>query len=127
MSCTTPNHPDCVAKLAGSEQVYESRIEVGSAPLAGDGSAFLRVPTQVPLFMELLDVNGAPIFRMEEETQFAPYENINLAVPERAYHTLCAICHGSISGRDLDIVLDVDVVTTASQTLARETGALELQ
>lgn len=126
-SCTTSAHPDCSGKLSGTEQVYESRVEVGSAPLAEDGSVYLRVPTKIPLFLELLDEAGTPIFRMEEETQFAANENINLAVPERAYSTLCAVCHGSISGRDLDIVVDVDVITTASQTAAHAAGIQDLR
>ncbi|MBL4632967.1 MAG: hypothetical protein JKY56_03795 [Kofleriaceae bacterium] len=100
---------------------------MGSAPLASDGSVYIRVPTKIPLFLELLDQSGTPIFRMEEETQFAANENINLAVPERAYSTLCAVCHGSISGRDLDIVVDVDVISTASQTAAHAAGIQDLR
>ncbi len=126
-SCTSSAHPDCSDKLSGSEQVYESRVDIGSAPLASDGSVYIRVPTKVPLFLELLDESGTPIFRMEEETQFGANENINLAVPERAYSTLCAVCHGSISGRDLDIVVDVDVITTASQTAAHAAGIQDLR
>lgn len=123
-TCTTPL--ECSANLVGTQQVYEERIELGSAPLLKDGSAFVRVPANKPIFMELLDANNNVLFRMQEETQFGPYENINLAVPEDAYSTLCAVCHGSVTGKELDITVDVDVVSTASQTLARDQGVVEL-
>ncbi len=125
-TCTTPSHPDCATSLSGTQQVYESRVELGSAPLLEDGSVFVRVPTNRPIFLELLDENNEVLYRMQEATQFGPYENINLAVPEEAYPSLCAVCHGSVSGRDLDITVDVDVVSTASQTLAREAGVIDL-
>lgn len=124
-TCSVP--ADCTSSLAGSQSVFESRIEIGSAPLGTDGSAFLRVPTNRPLILELLDDDGTVLFRMEEETQFGPYENINLGVPEPAYHTLCGVCHGSISGRELDLTIDVDVLTSASLSEARASGIRDLE
>lgn len=124
--CTSPDHPACADRLAGPEAVYDDRVELGSAPLAGDGSAFVRLPTRQPVFIELVDSDGTVLFRMREETQYGPYENINLGVPERSYHTLCGVCHGSVTGRELDLAVEVDAVTTASQTEARAAGVRDL-
>jgi mono/diheme cytochrome c family protein len=39
-------------------------------------------------------------------------------MPRRLFNGVCAGCHGSISGRELDSAVDVDVLTSASQTMA---------
>ncbi len=118
---------DCADRLAGTQQVFDSPIVVGTAPIQPDGSMFIRAPTDMPIIIELLDDAGKVLFRMGEETQYGPYENINLAVPETAYGSLCAVCHGSISGRELDVTVDVDAVTNASLSTARDQGVRDLE
>ncbi len=125
-SCDTPVAPECAGDLAGDEQVYEAVEELGAADLAADGSAWLRLPAARPMFLELLDGDGVVLFRAREETQFGPGEVIGMGVPPRAYDSLCAVCHGSVSGRELDIHLDVDAVTRASETQARPPGPVPL-
>jgi hypothetical protein len=39
-------------------------------------------------------------------------------MPRKLFNGVCAGCHGSVSGRELDIAVDVDVLTSASLTLA---------
>jgi hypothetical protein len=56
--------------------------------------------------------------RQREEMQYYPGEHLKQSMPRRLFNGVCAGCHGSISGRELDVVVDVDVLTGASQTLA---------
>jgi len=56
-----------------------------------------------------------------------PGENIELAVPRRFFNSVCGGCHGSISGRELDITTDVDALTGASVSLSRDQGPKSLQ
>jgi hypothetical protein len=53
-----------------------------------------------------------------EEMQFYPGERAKQSMPRRLFNGVCGGCHGSISGRELDLVVDVDVLTSASKTLA---------
>jgi hypothetical protein len=118
--------PSCAGRFAGEEAVYEARIELGEAALAVDGSALLRIPARRALFLELLDGDGRVLFRTREETQFGPREVLGMGVPAAAFDSLCAVCHGSVSGRELDVHLDVDAITRASESLAREDGPAPL-
>ena len=49
-----------------------------------------------------------------EATQFYPGEHIRQSMPRGSFNGLCGGCHGSISGRELDIAVDIDVLTRAS-------------
>jgi hypothetical protein len=118
--CLTPSDPACASSMAGPEAVYESRRELGSAPIAADGSVYAMVPSAQALFFELVDSEGNVLFRLREEYQFGPREVIGIGVPETSFNTMCAGCHGSVSGRELEIAVDPDAITSASKTIARE-------
>jgi hypothetical protein len=64
--------------------------------------------------------------RQREELQFYPGERVRMSIPRRLFNGVCGGCHGSISGRELDVVVSVDVLTTASKTLADD-DLLELR
>jgi len=125
--CTTPDHPSCSSNMTGDEQVYSSRIELGGAPIADDGSVYARVPAGKALFFELLDDSGSVLFRLREEFQFGPYEVIGIGVPQPSFNTMCAGCHGSVNGRELEIAVTPDAVTMASATVARDREPAGLQ
>ncbi len=127
LECTAADAPVCVSDFAGDEQVFEQRVELGEAPVFPDGSAYLRVPTRRPLLIELLDDEGQVLFRQREELQFGAREAINMGVPERVFGTTCAECHGSVSGRELDVHIDVDALTSASTSQARTAGLRDLE
>ena len=127
VACTSDAHSDCTEHIEGSERVYVERIDLGSAPVHEDGSAFIRLPSNTPIMMELEDENGELLYRMREETQFGPFENINLGVPASAYHMSCGVCHGAISGRDLDVAFDIDALTHASSSIAKQGDLTELE
>ena len=88
--------------------------ELGSASLAGDGSARIRAPSGTPVLIGLR--GGGVTFTMTEEHQFGPGENISMGVSERLFNHICAGCHGSVSGSELDISVTPDALTGASQS-----------
>jgi hypothetical protein len=107
------------ARLLGPEGVYVDRQLLGAVVLESDKSLKVDLPSRTPLIFELVDGSGATLFTMREEHQLGPGENITLAVPRRFFNSVCGGCHGSISGRELDVVTDVDALTGASTSIAR--------
>jgi len=112
-------------------QYFEDLRSLGSAPLAADGSVRVRLPGGVPIAAAALDGDGkllgfgagAPFkgpMRQREELQFYPGERAHFSMPRRLFNGICAGCHGSITGRELDIVVDVDVLGSASLTMAHD-------
>ncbi len=116
--CTTPTA--CASSMVGPEAVYEARRELGVAPVESDGSVYALVPAGQALFFELVDGDGQVLFRLREEFQFGPNEVIGIGVPATSFNTMCGGCHGSISGRELEVAVEPDAVTGASKTVARE-------
>jgi hypothetical protein len=45
-------------------------------------------------------------------------------MPRQLFDGLCAGCHGSVSGRELDVGVRVDVLTSASRTETNRTQDL---
>jgi hypothetical protein len=108
---------------------YQDLHSLGHASIAADGAVRMRLPAGVPLSLGLLDRDDktltfgtdAPFsgpMRQREELQFYPGERNKQSFPRRLFNGLCAGCHGSISGRELDAVVDVDVLSGASLSLA---------
>ena len=117
--CTSPTHPSCAGAFVGPEQVYESRVELGNVPVRADGSVYMRAPAGRAHYFELADGDGNVLFRYREEYQYGPAEVIGVGVPQASFDSMCGTCHGSISGRELDVAIRPDAVTTASSTEAR--------
>jgi hypothetical protein len=42
------------------------------------------------------------------------------------FNGMCGGCHGSITGYELDVAVDVDVLTQASQTVAKGQPTIDL-
>jgi hypothetical protein len=108
---------------------YQELRSLGKAHLAPDGSMRVRLPGGMPVSIGLLNADdklltfpaGAPFtgpMRQREETQFYPGERLKQSTPRRLFNGVCGGCHGSISGRELDVVVNVDVLSGASLTLA---------
>ena len=95
-----------------------SGARVGSVPLAADGSVKIRAPSGLPVYLGA-GVNGNEVFRMSEEHQFGPGENIALGVREAVFDQVCGGCHGSVSGREIDVGVSPDALTGASESLSR--------
>jgi hypothetical protein len=106
---------------------YENLRSLGNAPMAADGSLRIRIPGGTPVTLALTGDNGkvlsfndqAPFsgpMRQREATQFYPGERAKQAMGRQLFNGVCAGCHGSISGHELDVGVTVDVLTSASRT-----------
>lgn len=102
----------------GPGGIFEDRVLLGRASLAEDGSVRVRVPAGRGLILELQDEDGNPIETMREEHQFGPGEVINIGVPGPLFDGICGGCHGSLSGREIDVSITPDVLTGASESLS---------
>ncbi len=91
---------------------------VGTVGLEDDGSAFFTGPAAVPIIMELRDGDDS-VLLMNEEHQFGPGEMTSLGVSREFFDGVCGGCHGSVSGRELEVVVDEDALTGASTSIAR--------
>jgi hypothetical protein len=98
----------------GANGLYENRQLLGSAPLADDGSVKVRLPSQTGVVLELQDGDRKTIVKMGEEHQLGPGEQISMGITAPLFDAVCAGCHGSISGRELDVVVTPDALTGAS-------------
>jgi Hydrazine synthase alpha subunit middle domain len=115
------------AALMGSERVFTQRQLLGVAALESDGSLKVALPSRRPLILELQDAGRQPIFTMREEHQLGPGENISPGVPRQLFNSVCAGCHGSISGREPDIAVTADALTGATMSLSRDAPAKTLR
>ena len=101
----------CTANTNG---IYQSRMLLGKAPLASDGSVKVEVPSETGVVLELQDGNGKPVVTMGEEHQLGPGEQISMGVSQKLFDAVCAGCHGSVSGKETDVGVTPDALTGAS-------------
>jgi hypothetical protein len=113
--------------VMGPERVFTDRHALGTAPLERDGSVKALLPTRKPLIFELVDGKGQALFTMTEEHQLGPGESISPGVSRRLFNGVCAGCHGSVSGSELDIAVTPDALTSASVSVSRDQPAKRLQ
>jgi hypothetical protein len=109
-----------------SGDIYQERELIGTAPLAEDGSARIRIPSRKGLILELQDGDGSPIVTMREEHQLGPGENITFGIVDELFDAVCGGCHGTVSGREIDVFVTPDALTGASQSLSKDAPAATL-
>ena len=134
------------AMLAGSNvrmdsfgQVFTDYQLLGHADVAADGSAAIRIPGGTPILLRVTGEGGDPLsfaadhelftgdMIQREQMQFYPGERIRQSLQRRFFNGLCGGCHGSISGRELDVAVDVDILTSASRTILDEDDAIDMR
>jgi hypothetical protein len=103
---------------ANAGDIYEDRTYLGRAELLDDGSVKVRVPVGDGVIIELQDADGNPVTTMTEEHQVGPGERITFGIVEPLFDAVCGGCHGTVSGREIDVFVTPDVLTGASQSLA---------
>jgi hypothetical protein len=101
---------------ANANGIYENRMMLGRAELADDGSVRMRLPSKTGVVLELQDGSGTSIVKMGEEHQLGPGERTSMGVRQELFDAVCGGCHGSISGRELDIAVRPDALTGASKS-----------
>ena len=89
---------------------------LGTADLADDGSVRVQLPSRTPIVLEIQDSGHKPIRTMTEEHQLGPGENISMGVSQALFDSVCAGCHGSVTGSELDAAIRADALTGASQS-----------
>jgi Hydrazine synthase alpha subunit middle domain len=102
--------------------IYQQRELLGRAPLAEDGSAKVRIPAMRGVILELQDDSGNPVVTMAEEHQLGPGENISMGIVEPLFDAVCGGCHGTVSGREIDVFVTPDALTSASRSLSRDSS-----
>jgi hypothetical protein len=100
--------------------IFESRELLGIVPLAGDGSVKVQLPSATGVVLELRDGSGAVVARMGEEHQMGPGERVAMGVSRTLFDGVCGGCHGSISGRELDVSVTPDALTGASASASED-------
>jgi hypothetical protein len=111
-------------------QQYIRRQLLGSVPVQSDSSAILTLPGGVPVSLEvnakLAGDSGAPLHQQREEMQFYPGERAHQSFQRKFFNGLCGGCHGSVSGREVELAVKPDILTQASQVAARGMSPTDL-
>ncbi|MFK7988722.1 MAG: TolB family protein [Sandaracinaceae bacterium] len=111
--------------------MYVRRELLGHVDLNADGSAAFRYPGGLPVILRVTGMEGEPLMFEEgapftgemiqrEQMQFYPGERANQSFRRELFNGMCGGCHGSISGRELDIAVNIDVLTRASMFAASD-------
>jgi hypothetical protein len=101
---------------------YAARSLLGSVNVFPDQSAAMRVRGGTPIVLEMYSALGGEspaLHAQREEMQFYPGERARQSFPREFFDGLCGGCHGSISGEELDLAVDPDILTRASDVAAR--------
>ena len=118
--------------------VYRNYRDLGFVPTFADGSLSFVVDAGVPIVLQPTDGDGGALMFGEgapfagqmiqrEQMQFYPGEVISQSFRRELFNGLCGTCHGSISGRELDLAVNVDVLTSASRHSASERDPVDLR
>jgi WD40 repeat protein len=118
-------HPDAFRAADSVTFLGADGSVLGSAKLAADGSARVRLPSATPAYIALTK-GGSTLFQMSEEHQFGPGETISLGVSEKLFDHVCGGCHGSVSGKELDVGVAPDTLTGASQSLSAGSAPVQI-
>ena len=76
--------------------------------------------------MELQDSSGDPVVTMREEHQLGPGENITFGIAQPLFDAVCGGCHGTVSGREIDVFVTPDALTGASRSLSQSADPASL-
>lgn len=117
--------------------LFVDRRRLGHVPLLADGSVRVRLPGGVPILLhptgaegEALDFPSSSPMQgpmvQREEAQYYPGERITQSIPRRFFNGVCGGCHGSITGREVDVAPNLDVLTGASETMARGAAHVDI-
>ena len=101
-------------------KVWVKRRRLGVVPTQADGSVGIHLPGGIPILLELY-ANAAdktPFATQREEMEFLPGERSRIGFRAEFFDSQCGGCHGSLSGREVDVHVKPDVLTAASRVQA---------
>ncbi len=111
-------------------QVYVRRRLLGIPLVKSDGSTSMRIRGGAPITLEVLTELGGekePTAHMQrEEMQFYPGEVVRQGFRRDLFDGLCGGCHGSVSGKENEIAVNPDILTQASDVIARKKAPTDL-
>ncbi len=111
-------------------QVYVRRRLLGSPETYQDGSASMLIRGGPPITLEVvaqLAGDNAPVPHFQrEEMQFYPGEVVRQGFRRDLFNGLCGGCHGSVSGLENEIAVNPDILTQASDVIARDKRPTDL-
>ena len=133
-----PPTPD-VTSLTGSSpyiatdsygSLYVRRRLIGTVSPFGDGSAHIGLPGGVPIVLHLPDTTLSTAQSLprwqREEMEFSPGETVSQMFPATLFSNVCGQCHGSVSGQQVDVSVQPDVLTQASVVTARTSPTVSI-
>ncbi|RYZ10041.1 MAG: hypothetical protein EOO73_00205 [Myxococcales bacterium] len=104
-------------------QLYSRRQLLGVPDVFADGSAVMRLrggsPIQLELMTQLAGDTEPSAHLQREEMQFYPGEVVRQGFRRELFDGLCGGCHGSVSGMENDVAVNPDILTQASDVVAR--------
>jgi hypothetical protein len=104
-------------------QVYSRRRSLGTPSVNRDGSVAIRIRGGAPISLEVLAKladDPEPLAHLQrEEMQFYPGEVVRQGFRRDLFNGLCGGCHGSVSGQENEIAVNPDILTQASNVIAR--------
>jgi hypothetical protein len=103
---------------ANTNGIFQSRTLLGRAPLADDGSVRVQLPSGTGVVLELQDDKQASVVTMGEEHQLGPGEQISMGISQTLFDAVCAGCHGSVTGHEVDVEVSADALTGASSSIS---------
>ena len=111
-------------------QVYSRRQLLGVPNVYSDGSAVMRLrggtPIQLELMTKLAEDGGPAPHVQREEMQFYPGEVVRQGFRRQLFDGMCGGCHGSVSGLENDVAVNPDILTQASDVIARGKAPTDL-
>lgn len=111
-------------------KVYVRRRALGKFSVESDGSSHFQVPGGLPIVLKLPDTPMSSERKwprtQREQMVFAPGEYAHQSFKPELFDGLCAGCHGSVSGQAVDSAVRPDILTQASQVVARDASPQNL-
>ncbi len=114
---TPVGHADPFATRASLGVHTPGRV-VAEVPVEADGSFAAVVPPGVPLKVQGLDAHGRALHAMNRWFYVQPGEKLTFSIPRSIFPSLCAGCHGGLTGEPVDTLGPPDSVTSASKVAA---------
>lgn len=112
-------------------RLYVRHRPLGTVPLEIDGSARVRLPGGIPLTyganVRLADDEAPSRHLVREQFQFYPGEVARQSFPRALFDGMCGGCHGSVSGFEMDVAVNPDVLTQASDVAAARSTPVDLR
>lgn len=107
-----------------SNGVHGHRWSVGPIPVEADGSVYFTLPTRKPFLLQTLNEEGMAVGMQYDRWLFLEEgEAFGNGVASHTYDTVCGGCHGAMNGEPETAFGGVDVLSSASVTLATHVDA----